>query len=162
MNVDQRTHVVAELEALLPRLWRFAVSLTRDGAEADDLVQSTCVRVLEKWAQFRPGTHFDRWAMRIMANLHRSSRRAQRPTASLEESVEANHVASPAPGPDAYAQVTDVLSAIDALPEGQRAVVALVFGEGFAYREAADVLDVPVGTVMSRLHAARKALAHLG
>ncbi|MEO1656501.1 MAG: RNA polymerase sigma factor [Pseudomonadota bacterium] len=151
--------VEAGIEALLPRFWRFAISLTRDPQLAEDLVQDTCLRMLEKWQHFRPGTHLDRWGFTVMANLWRSNLRRKTPQMLDDEAME--RVEDNAPLPDRHFFVGQVLDAIDALPEAQRSLVVLVYGEGFSYREAADIMDVPIGTVMSRLHTARAKLAHL-
>jgi len=147
------------LEALLPRLWRFAISLTRNETCAEDLVQDTCVRVLDKAHQFRPGTHLDRWCFTVMANVWRSGFR--RKSIELMDEEALNRLEDEAALQDESLFANQVLQAIDKLPEPQRAVVVLVYGDGFAYREAADILAIPIGTVMSRLHAARKQLAHL-
>lgn len=155
----QTNEVEAGIEALLPRFWRFAITLTRDPQKAEDLVQDTCLRMLEKWQQFRPGTHLDRWGFTVMANLWRSSLRRKVPQMMDDEALE--RVEDHALLPDSTYFVGQVLHAIDALPESQRSLVVLVYGEGFSYREAADILDIPIGTVMSRLHTARAKLAHL-
>ncbi|MEM0927964.1 MAG: RNA polymerase sigma factor [Pseudomonadota bacterium] len=151
--------VEAGIEALLPRFWRFAISLTRDPQKAEDLVQDTCLRMLEKWEYFRPGTHLDRWGFTVMANLWRTGLRRKVPQLLDEEAME--RVEDYAPLPDRNLFIGQVLDAIDALPEAQRSLVVLVYGEGFSYREAAEIMDVPIGTVMSRLHTARAKLAHL-
>lgn len=155
----QTNEVEAGIEALLPRFWRFAISLTRDPQMAEDLVQGTCLRMLEKWQHFRPGTHLDRWGFTVMANLWRSSLRKKVPQLMDEEAME--RVEDEAPLPDDNFFVGQVLDAIDTLPEAQRSLVVLVYGEGFSYREASEILEVPIGTVMSRLHTARAKLAHL-
>ena len=126
---------------------------------AEDLVQGTCLRMLEKWQHFRPGTHLDRWGFTVMANLWRSSLRKKVPQLMDEEAME--RVEDEAPLPDDNFFVGQVLDAIDTLPEAQRSLVVLVYGEGFSYREASEILEVPIGTVMSRLHTARAKLAHL-
>lgn len=159
MRETKTNEVEDGLEALLPRLWRFAITLTKNGTQAEDLVQDTCVRVLDRAHLFRPGTHLDRWCFTVMANLFRSDLRKKRPELVSDEVLNAYGDQSPNPEGSFFSR--QVLEAVDALPEAQRALVVLVYGEGLTYREAAEVLDVPIGTVMSRLHAARGKLAHL-
>lgn len=156
MHRIARAEVARGLEPLLARMWRFALALTRDPTEAEDLVQATCLKALEKADRFRPGTALDRWCMTLMANLFRDRRRrsARAPFAA----VEPPDAADPSPDPEACAAHADVLRAIDALPEGQRAVAVLVWGEGMTCAEAAGMLGIPLGTVLSRMHAARAKL----
>jgi len=147
------------IEALLPRMWRFALSLTRNHQFAEDLVQDTCVRALDKAHLFQPGTHLDRWCFTVMANVHRSGFRKKVPEPVEDETL--LQVPDTSPSPDKNLFSRQVLDEIDALPEAQRSVVILVYGEGFTYRETADIMNVPIGTIMSRLHTARERLAHL-
>lgn len=154
------SEVEAGIEALLPRLWRFAITLTRDPVAAEDLVQDTCLRMLDRASQFRPGTHLDRWAFTIMANFWRSDLRRTVRRGNPADG-ELDKVEDETPGADQSFFARQVLDAVDALPEGQRSVVVLVCGEGFSYREAADILGIPIGTVMSRLHTVRSKLAPL-
>lgn len=126
---------------------------------ADDLTQSTCLRALERADQFQPGTHLDRWMFRIAQRIWLNDLRAQtvRRGGGLVPVEDAGLIA---PGMDAESNifVTEVLSKMNTLPEAQRSTVMLVYVEGFAYREAAEVLDIPIGTVMSRLATARATL----
>lgn len=151
-----RDGVANALGPLLPRLWRFALALTYDRAAAEDLVQSTCLRAIERADRFRPGTALDRWTFTLMVNIHRDARRRHARAPFVP--VEPPDAIDPSPTPEDDCAHADVLRAIDALPNDQRAAVALVMGEGLTYREAAQVLGVPVGTVMSRIHAARRTL----
>lgn len=149
------------LSRLLPRLWRFALYLTRDNITAEDLVQSTCLRALEKASQYTANTKLDSWTFTIMASIWKNSRRAASKT-NTETIAEIDAI--PFDGVDIaelniFAQ--QVLKEITKLPDGQRAVVALVCVEGWSYKEAAETLGTPIGTIMSRLANARKALAHL-
>jgi RNA polymerase sigma-70 factor (ECF subfamily) len=152
------------LLALLPRLRRFAYGLAGDLAEADDLVQSACVKALENRARYRDGTRLDSWLYKIIQNLwiDRQRRRRRRP---LDEGGEAALAQAPASGYGAPGQTEDrlMLTAVDralmTLPAEQRAVLLLVSVDGLAYREAAAILGLPMGTVMSRLARARLALA---
>ena len=147
------------LAEVSPRLWRYALVLTGKKDVADDLTQNTCLRALEKADQFEPGTHLDRWMFRIAQRIWLNELRAQtvRRGGGLVPVEDAGLAAQ---GTDAESNifVGEVLSRMNKLPEAQRSTVMLVYIEGFAYREAAEVLDIPIGTVMSRLAAARATL----
>jgi RNA polymerase sigma-70 factor (ECF subfamily) len=149
-----------DLVALLPRLRRFALSLTRSVAEADDLVQATCERALRARDQWMPGTRLDSWLYRIMRNLWIDAIRKHQANAS-EPMDEAMGLA----GDDGRRVVEAALTldavkgAIDGLPDEQRAVLLLVCTEEHSYQEAAIELGIPIGTVMSRLARARRTLA---
>ena len=147
------------LAEVSPRLWRYAMVLTGRRDVADDLAQSTCLRALEKAEQFQPGTHLDRWMFRIAQRIWLNELRAQtlRRGGGLVP-VEDAGLTDDTADAETNIFVTEVLSQMNALPEAQRSTVMLVYVEGFSYREAADVLDIPIGTVMSRLSAARKSL----
>jgi RNA polymerase sigma-70 factor (ECF subfamily) len=153
----------AELVALLPRLRRYAVALCRSSALADDLVQGACERALTNADTWQIGSRFDAWVFRILRNLWiDTSRKAGRRIAGMEFED-----ASEVPDMKGEQQINDrlllkdVLNAVAALPAEQREVLLLVCVEDLAYREAAEVLGVPTGTVMSRLARARKRLAGL-
>ena len=152
-----------ELLTLLPRLRRFARALARDAADADDLVQVALERALKAKAQFSPGTRMDAWMMRIVRNvwIDEARRRTRRdrtfaPAAAGEAVGSAAHEEI-----ERSAEMRDVARAMDALPDEQREAVALVLVEGLAYREAADLLDIPIGTLTSRLTRGRQALADM-
>ena len=150
-----------ELVALLPRLRRLALALCRSAEEADDLVQATCERALASAERFTPGTRLDAWLFRILRNLwlDRTRRRATRGTEiDVDEAV---GLADPAGGHAGEDRLFlgEVWAQVHALPPEQREVLVLVCVEDLSYREAAAVLDVPVGTVMSRLARARKKIA---
>lgn len=152
--------VQQELIALKPRLWRFCLARTGGNkADADDLFQSTALRTLEKAAQFEPGTRFDNWAYTIAVSIWRNELRSRsvRTGTGVIDAQDANLVARENDG-EMNIFTSDVLNRIMALPEAQRAAVQLVYMDGYAYREAAEILSIPVGTVMSRLSAARKTL----
>lgn len=156
-----RNEIQEKLPQLLPRLWRFAVSLSRRADLAEDLVQNTCVQMLEKSNSYRAGTHLDRWAFTVMVNLWRSELRRAK-LGSLETIDAAEFLADTAsPYADDSVFHRQVLAAIDRLPAPQRATVTLVYGEGYTYEEASEVLGVAIGTVMSRLHTARQKLEAL-
>lgn len=159
MSIASRREIEKTLPALLPRLWRFALSLSRRNDLAEELVQNACVQMLEKSHGYIAGTHLDRWAFTVMINLWRSELRRSRRSAF--DSIEVAEMV-----PDEAAKIGEdvvfhrqVLAAIDRLPAQQSAAVTLVYGEGYTYEEAAEILGVAIGTVMSRLHTARQKLS---
>lgn len=147
------------LPEVFPRIWRYALVLTGRRDVADDLAQNTCLRALERADQFQPGTHLDRWMFRIAQRIWLNELRSQtvRRGGGLVAVEDAN-LADPGMDAETNIFVSEVLGKMNALPEAQRSTVMLVYVEGFAYREAAEVLDIPIGTVMSRLAAARARL----
>ncbi|HEU5285809.1 MAG TPA: RNA polymerase sigma factor [Sphingomicrobium sp.] len=152
-----------ELCALLPRLRRFAHGLSRSAADADDLTQMTIERALRAKAQWQPGTRLDSWLYKIMRNLWidtvRSRNRQDRVEAPAEEAERLGH--DPRDGVEAAIDLHTMMGAMERLPDEQREVVALILIEGFGYREAAELLDLPIGTVSSRLVRGRNALLAL-
>jgi len=127
---------------------------------AEELVQSTCVRALERSAQFTPGTRIDRWLFSILHSIWASDLRARKvrqgqgfsdPDALLAAD---NHATS-----DDSRHFQRIMQQVNALPEAQRNALFLVYVEGLTYQEAAETLSVPIGTIMSRLAAARATLA---
>ncbi len=153
----------SELLSLLPRLRRFARALARDAADADDLTQLALERALKARQQWTPGTRLDAWTMRIMRNLWIDEARSRARRAQTFAPEEAGEDI----GSDAHrdieraAEMHDVDRAMNALPDEQREAVALVLVEGLAYREAAELLDIPMGTLTSRLTRGRQALAQM-
>ena len=154
--------VLAELPALLPRLWRYGLVLARDTATAEDLVQATCVRALERSEQFTVGTRLDRWLFSILRSIWINQLRAQRIRVGqgLVDPEEVL-VTEGAQQIEMNISAGQVLKRALGLPEAQRETLLLVYVEGLTYQEAADVLSVPIGTVMSRLAAARLKLSAL-
>lgn len=151
------------MEALVPALRRFAWSLTRNADEADDLVQDCLEHALGAWHRRHADGNLRAWLFAILYNVHVSGRRrSARRARLLEQVAQFGEVATPVGGPDASVHCAEVLDQLDALPEEQRAVLLLVGVEGLAYDEAAEVLGVPIGTVMSRLSRARERLRRLG
>ncbi|HEX2763950.1 MAG TPA: RNA polymerase sigma factor [Allosphingosinicella sp.] len=150
-----------ELLTLLPRLRRFARSLARDAADADDLTQLALERALKARAQWQKGTRMDSWMMKIMRNcwIDEVRSRARRAAALGSEDVRAVMPAATASEAERAADADAIDRAMNALPVEQREAVALVLVEGLSYREAAEMLDVPVGTLTSRLTRGRQALA---
>jgi RNA polymerase sigma-70 factor (ECF subfamily) len=146
----------------LRRLWRYGLVLSGSRDTADDLVQATCLRALERAHQFQAGTHLDRWLMTILHSIWLNEVRAARYRRGQGlVDAETTLVFDGAAEIEANISAAQVLKRVQSLPEAQRETVFLVYVEGFSYREAAAVLDVPIGTVMSRLAAARAKLASL-
>jgi RNA polymerase sigma-70 factor (ECF subfamily) len=153
-----------ELIALLPRLRRFARALTGSADRADDLVQAACERALRAADRFEPGSRLDSWMFRIIRNLWIDGLRAHSQDGSRHLPIEAAETVPHADGPsgiEASLMLAKVRAAIAELPEQQREVIVLVCIEELSYREAAEVLDVPIGTIMSRLARARARLAEM-
>jgi RNA polymerase sigma-70 factor (ECF subfamily) len=150
-----------DLVALLPRLRRFALSLTGSVAEADDLVQAACERALRGRDQWTPGTRLDSWVFRIIRNLWIDAIRKRKTEGVVETINEVAEVAGADGRQTTETALTleDVCAAVDELPEEQRTVLRLVCAEERSYQEAADMLGVPVGTIMSRLARGRRSLA---
>ncbi len=154
------TDLKRDLIALLPRLRRFARTLTRSVAEADDLVQEACLRALSRADQWDPAQPLDRWMFRIARNLWVSEirKRGVRVGQGQVPAEEAVELVSAETGEARFA-ARELHARIAALPEELAAVLLTVSVEGYSYAEAAELFDIPVGTVMSRIHRARKALA---
>jgi RNA polymerase sigma-70 factor, ECF subfamily len=148
-----------QLIALLPRLRRFARGLSGSVVEADDLVQAACERALARQHQFQEGTRFDSWMFRIVQTIWIDQIR------SREVRKEDGEIVEQRLGSDesvrrveARLALDEVRRAVDRLPPDQRTALLLVTVDGLSYREAAEVVRVPVGTIMSRLARARIAL----
>jgi len=156
--MDPTTH--DELIALLPRLRRFAYGLTGSLDEGDDLVQSACERALSRLHQWQPGTRLDSWMYRIVQTTWIDRKRSERRRARPVDIDDLKHIAGGdlVQETEARLHLGKVQRFVDALPPEQRAVLLLVTVEGLSYREAAELLDVPIGTIMSRLARARMAL----
>ena len=161
--MDHRQTFERDLAALLPRLRRFAYGLSRAAADADDLTQMTVERAIRSHDQWQPGTKLDSWLYRIMRNLWidtvRARSRFEGRQAPAEQAEAIGH--DPVPGIEAAIDLRRVMAAMDQLPDEQREIVALILVEGFGYREAAEMLDLPMGTVSSRLVRGRTALLAL-
>lgn len=157
-----RDQLAREIESFLPRLWRYCLALTGEPTAAEDLSQAACLRALEKADQFQPGTHSDRWVFRIAKTLWFNQLRADRVRRG-GGLVASEELSLPSTDPNAETNIfrAEVLRAVMALPEAQRITVFLVYVEGFSYKEASEHLEIPIGTVMSRLAAARSKLAAL-
>ena len=155
---------------LLPGLYSSALRMTRNPADAEDLVQETFLRAYRGFAGFKEGTNLKAWLYRILTNTFINSyRKKQRePVTVPDDNVEDWYLYDrlAAQGAEASAETTvldampdeDVKAALEALPEGFRLAVLLADVEGFSYKEIAEMLDIPIGTVMSRLHRGRRSL----
>jgi RNA polymerase sigma-70 factor (ECF subfamily) len=152
--------IATDITALLPRLRRFARALTFNREDADDLVQVAVERALGRSEQWEPGTRLDSWMFRIVKNAWidevRSRARRTELFAPEEagEQVGDNFAA-------AHQQRLAIEKAVSMLSDEHRLVVGLVLIDGLAYKEAAEVLEIPIGTLTSRLARAREALQEL-
>jgi RNA polymerase sigma-70 factor, ECF subfamily len=153
-----REQVLPEIDVLL----RVARRLTHDPNDAEDLVQDTLVRAYRAFDRF-DGRYPRAWLLTILRNTHSNRIRKRRPDLLDDEAAQR----LPAPGQDGRSDGTEeralaeqfdpiVRNALSSLSANQRAVIALIDLDGLSYREAAELLEVPVGTVMSRLHRARR------
>jgi len=158
MNTIQTPeNVHEEIIALVPRLRRFARTLTRDPHDADDVVQIALERALTRLDQWHRDARLDSWLFKIVRNAWIDEIRSR----GRRDALFAGEEAGEQVGVDTMARETDLLSvqsAMARLPEDQRMTVSLVLVEGLSYKEAAEVLDIPVGTLTSRLARARDAL----
>ncbi len=160
--MDQRTRDIhQQFVGLMPRLRRFAAGLCNNSHDADDLLQSTYARALTRLQQWQDGTHLDRWLFRIMHTVHINSRQ----TSHYRQQCVADSEVDMQQGGDTRQEVETWISLqqtrrmIAGLPEEQKTVLLLVSVEGMSYKEAADVLELPIGTITSRLARARISLA---
>ena len=148
-----------QLIAVLPRLRRFARGLSGSVTDADDLVLAACERALARQHQFQEGTRFDSWMFRIVQTIWIDQIRS-RDVRKEDGDIAEDRLGSDEPvrRVEARLALAEVRRALDRLPPDQRAALLLVTVEGLSYKEAADVVQVPVGTIMSRLSRARIAL----
>ena len=149
--------------ALLPRLRRFAMGLARNPADGDDLCQATIERALVKREQWQPGTRLDSWMMTMMRNIWIDETRSRSRRGETFVAEEAGLGVGSEGGQEAAVGLSDIDRALRTLPDEQREAVLLVMVEGYSYKEAAEIVDCPVGTLNSRLVRGRDALlAKLG
>jgi RNA polymerase sigma-70 factor, ECF subfamily len=165
-DMDTRTTCTGEfpkiLPDLLPNLWAFAMRLTRDRTDAEELVQRACLRALERSAQFRPNSSALSWMYSVMHTTWINEIRARRVRVRRSVEWDDSYLATLADpttlDPETNVLIQQIIRMVDQLPEKQRTVMLLVTVEGMSYQEAAHVLGVPVGTVMSRLSRARQSV----
>jgi len=153
----------SEIVALLPRLRRFARALIGNAADADDIVQIAVERALMRIEQYQTGTRLDAWLYSIVRNAWIDEARARQRRAKVFAPSELGEQIGNDGAAEAHARLeaSDVWQAMAKLPEEQREAVALVCVEGLAYREAAEALGVPIGTLTSRLARGREALQQM-
>lgn len=146
--------------ALLPRLRRFALGLTRKPDDADDLVQAAVERALSNLDRWKEGSRLDSWLFRIMQNLWIDQMRSQRSRGLDVGDAELPEISGEDGRETSESRLTlqATMAAVFRLPEEQRVLMMLIVVEGYSYREAAETLDIPIGTVMSRLARARAGL----
>jgi RNA polymerase sigma-70 factor (ECF subfamily) len=158
---------------LMDGLYGAAMRMTRNPADAEDLVQETYLRAYRGFGGFKEGTNLKAWLYRILTNtyINQYRKKKRRPDESDIDDIEdlylyrrlgglAGATAGRSAEEELFDQITDsnVKEALEALPEQFRIAVLLADVEGFAYKEIAEILDIPIGTVMSRLHRGRKGL----
>ncbi|HYD70539.1 sigma-70 family RNA polymerase sigma factor [Azospirillum sp.] len=148
----------AELEVHIASLRRYARALLRNRADAEDLVQEALARAIARADSFQTGTNMRAWLFTILHNVHVNQvrSRASRPDEVTVESVE-NRLTTPA-RQEERVEVREMMRALDELPDEQRQVLLLVALEGLKYEEVAEMIGVPIGTVMSRLSRGREAV----
>jgi RNA polymerase sigma-70 factor (ECF subfamily) len=153
-------HVREQIIALLPRLRRFARTMTRNVHDADDLVQTAIERALARFEQLRPNSSIAGWMFGIMRNAWidevRASVRRDRVLAPEEAGENIGD-----PKAELQLDVLSVEGAMARLPDEQRHAIGLVLIEGLSYKEAAEIMDVPIGTLTSRLARGREALQRM-
>lgn len=156
MNTELRHRIVE----FLPRLRRFSYALTGDTDKGDDLVQETCARALSRLDQWEPGTRLDSWMFRIAQNIWLDQLRSHKVRGDLADIDQAYDIAGDDGRDIVESRLTlnRVSQGIAQLSKDQQVLIALVCVDGLSYKEAADILEVPIGTVMSRLARARRAL----
>jgi RNA polymerase sigma-70 factor (ECF subfamily) len=164
---DPAALFIRDVLPLVDQLYRAALRYTRTPADAEDLVQETMAKAYAGFHSFRAGTNLRAWLYRIMTNTWISSYRTaqRRPDEVLSADVTDVRLSAATPSAELAALDAmgddEVLGALRALPEGQRMVVYYADVEGFRYKEIAAIMDMPLGTVMSRLHRGRKNLRAL-
>ena len=159
-NKKTTSQITNSLQVIYPRLWRYCLALTGSKHQADDLAQMAALRVLEKAHQFKAGTNFDRWIFKITQRLWINELRKQAVrTGGGISSVDEIDLPDDKPNQEMNLFARQVLLEVMALPEAQRGAVVLAYIEGYSYKEVAEILEIPIGTVMSRLSTARTKLA---
>ena len=160
---DSRDELRRGITGLLPRLRRFGAVLSGSQDEGDDLVQAAIERALSKNEQWQPGTRIDSWLFKIMQNNWKDEIRKRKnvqkklvlDSAGTDQSVDGRRVT------ETMLMLTKTREQFARLSDEHRAVLALVVIDGHSYQEAADQLEIPIGTLMSRLYRAREALRQM-
>jgi RNA polymerase sigma-70 factor, ECF subfamily len=157
-EVSDTEQLIAEQ---IPKLRRYARALLGDPIRADDLVQEALVRALSRSHLWQPGTDIRAWMFTILHNVHVNNQRQRRHRDDYQELTDDRpEMATPATQ-ERSLEIRDLARGLELLPAPQRQVVLLVGLEGMNYKQVAVVLDIPIGTVMSRLHRGREALRRL-
>jgi len=154
----QHREFTRRLEAIRPRLFRLAYSWNHQRDLADDLVQDTLTKALKKEKQLKDLAGFDNWVFKILINNWRNYLRRNRVMENIDDYVFTDNT-SPESLHEKALAITSVHEAVAALSQGQRQTLTLIDLEELSYREVATILDIPIGTVMSRVCRARKKLA---
>jgi RNA polymerase sigma-70 factor, ECF subfamily len=167
LTADRKADFERDVLPVMAQLYPAAYRMTKNTSDAEDLVQETVAKAYAKFHQFRPGTNLRAWLHRILANTfingYRKQRRQPAPTLATDLGDEwqggADRLGPPSPSAEAEAldrlTDSDILRALRDLPEDFRMVVYLADIEGYPYREVAQIMGTPIGTVMSRLHRGR-------
>jgi RNA polymerase sigma-70 factor (ECF subfamily) len=172
LSPEDRQRFQREALPLLDSLYGGALRMTRNQADAEDLVQETMLRAYRSFDRFEPGTNLKAWLYRIMTNAYINTyrKRQREPQKVSQEDIEDFDLYQELKDHDPAFSATpetivldnlldsDIIQAIDDLPDQFRMAVLLSDLQGFSYAEMAEIMDVPMGTVMSRLHRGRKAL----
>lgn len=158
MNVNSQ--IRQQMTAILPQLQRFAFALTGSHADAEDLLQATCLRAIENLDKWHAGTRLDSWMYRLAQNIFKNEIRHNAVKRRHQQAVLSEDARSVDGVNEAVHknELQKVALSIEKLPQEQRTVLLLVAVEGYGYKEAAEILDVPMGTITSRLSRARKTL----
>ncbi|HLW92470.1 MAG TPA: RNA polymerase sigma factor [Roseiarcus sp.] len=155
-----RDEMTAGLSERLARLWRYGFVLSKSRDIAEDLVQATCLRALERAYEFKSGAKLDRWLFAILRSIWLNEIRARR-TIEVQGNAKSGKVQFSGAENRGDISGGQVLTAVDQLPEAQREAVLLVYVEGMSYREAGEFLGTPVGAISSQLASARVSLGKL-
>ncbi len=160
-SISAEEEIRAQLPELFPKIWRFSLFLTGAKDTAWDLAQSTCVKAIENSDKYESGTRLESWVYKIANRiwLNELRYRSIRDEAPDIGYLQQNADLSARSGEDAL-YFRQIIELIYSLPQAQKMAVMLVYVEGFSYSEAAEILSIPIGTVMSRLASARKKLNH--
>lgn len=146
-----------DLVQLLPRLRRFALTLTRNRDDGDDLVQTACARAIQNFSHWQTGSRLDSWVYTMMRNLWMSELRKRRVRigSGQVDAADTDELITPIAAPD-HLYGNQMLAMVLSLSDGLSTTLLLVAIEGHSYQQAAEILDIPIGTVMSRMSRARQ------
>ncbi len=155
--VTEMAQFTKDLVQMIPRLRRFALTLTRNREDSDDLVQTACERAILRISQWHSGTKLDSWLYTMMRNLWISELRSRRVRLGQGQidAASTDELTTPIGGPD-HVYGNEMVNMVLSLSDGLSSTLLLVAVEGHSYQETADILDIPIGTVMSRMSRARQ------